>query len=297
MMGSPSYMAPEQMRSSKDVDGRTDIWALGVILFELIAGRPAFLADTVPALAIKIVTEPAPAIRSIRPDVPAGLETILFKCFEKDRAARYSNVAQLALALLPFAPTRAKASVERISGIIRAAGLSTSTLPPSPRTVGPTGTAGTVPPFGRTATGTTGRRAAVLGVGLAGAIVVAVISAAAMSVLHRSAHRESLQSASAGAPSVTPSQEPQHPASPPEADAANAIDPTPVVLTPATPPAPVALPQAIAAPKTLPPRPNPTLPLPSGARHPGPPTPPGTRCDPPYYFDSRGTRVFKTECI
>ena len=142
LMGSPLYMSPEQMRSSKDVDAQTDIWALGVILFELITGRPPFQADSVTELAIKVASEPAPAIRSFRPDVPSGLEAIVFKCLEKDRRRRYRNVAELALALLPFAPKRAKASVERISGIIQAAGLSASALavpPPSPQTAGHAG--------------------------------------------------------------------------------------------------------------------------------------------------------------
>lgn len=137
VMGSPFYMSPEQMRSSRNVDTRTDIWALGMILFELIARRPAFRAETVTELAIQVANEPTPPIRTFRPDVPEGLEAILFKCLQKDRNARYPNVAELALALLPFAPRRAKASVERISGIVRAAGLSASALdmPPSPEPV------------------------------------------------------------------------------------------------------------------------------------------------------------------
>jgi serine/threonine protein kinase len=135
MMGTPLYMSPEQMRSSKDVGAQTDIWALGAILFELMAGRPAFLAETVMELAIKVNSEPTPAIRSFRPDVPMGLEAIIFKCLEKDQRQRYRNVAELALALMPFAPKRAKGSVERISGIIQAAGLSASALavPASPQ--------------------------------------------------------------------------------------------------------------------------------------------------------------------
>jgi serine/threonine protein kinase len=108
LMGSPLYMSPEQMRASKDVDAQTDIWALGVILFELMTGRPAFVADSVTELAIKVTNDPAPAIRGFRPDVPIALEAIVFKCLEKDRRQRYRNVAELALALLPFAPKRAK---------------------------------------------------------------------------------------------------------------------------------------------------------------------------------------------
>ncbi len=134
LMGSPLYMSPEQMRSAKDVDPRTDIWALGVILFELMTGRPPFFGGSVTELAIKVANDPPASLRSFRPDLPPGLEAVVFKCLEKNRCNRHSNVGELALALLPFAPKRAKASVERISGIIQAGGLSTSALavPPSP---------------------------------------------------------------------------------------------------------------------------------------------------------------------
>jgi serine/threonine-protein kinase len=128
-------MSPEQMSSSKDVDAQTDIWALGVILFELLTGRPAFVTDSVVELAVKICSEATPAIRSFRPDVPVDLETIVFRCLKKDPHQRFSNVAELAVALLPFGPERAKASVERISGVMQTAGLSATTpaLPPSSR--------------------------------------------------------------------------------------------------------------------------------------------------------------------
>jgi serine/threonine-protein kinase len=182
LMGSPIYMSPEQMRSSKDVDALTDIWALGVILFELMAGRPAFMADTVTELAIKVATEATPAIRSFRFDVPSGLEEIIFKCLEKDRRQRYRNVAELALALLPFAPKRAKSSVERISGIIQAAGLSASALavPQSPQVADTQVSAGTMPPVGRTTAGSAGRKVAVVGGGVGAAVVLVAIVGIAM---------------------------------------------------------------------------------------------------------------------
>ena len=133
LMGSPLYMSPEQMRSSRDVDAGTDIWALGIILSELITGRPAFLAESVTELAIKVANEAPTPLRAFRPDAPPGLEAVVFRCLEKDRGRRYGNIGELAVALLPFGPKRARASVERISGIIQAAGLSGSALatPPS----------------------------------------------------------------------------------------------------------------------------------------------------------------------
>jgi serine/threonine protein kinase len=183
LMGSPLYMSPEQMRSSKDVDAQTDIWALGVILFELVSGRPAFLADSVTELAIKVANEPTPAIRSLRPDVAEGLEAVVAKCLEKDRRQRYRNVAELALALLPLAPKRAKASVDRIAGIIHAAGLSASAFaaPSSPPMAATVAAPGTIGPVGRTTVESSGRKTAVLGAGLAGAVVVVAVVGSAIS--------------------------------------------------------------------------------------------------------------------
>jgi eukaryotic-like serine/threonine-protein kinase len=175
LMGSPLYMSPEQMRSAKDVDALTDIWALGIILVELMTGRPPFQAGSVTELAIKVNNEPTPAVRTLRPDVPADLEAVIFKCLEKDRNRRYRNVAELALALLPFAPKRAKASVERISGIIQGAGLSASALavPPSPQVVdGTQVSGGTLPAVGRTTIGTRGGKTAIVGAGVLGALAL-----------------------------------------------------------------------------------------------------------------------------
>jgi hypothetical protein len=178
LMGSPLYMSPEQMRSAKDVDARTDIWALGVILFELMTGSAPFQAGSVTELAIKVANEPAPALRSVRPDVPAEVEAVVFRCLAKDRAQRYRNVGELSLALLPFAPKRAKASVERIAGIMQAAGLSESALavPPSPHVGQAQLSGGTLPPVGGTIA-ERGRRSTILvlasGTGLATLVVAA----------------------------------------------------------------------------------------------------------------------------
>jgi len=132
VVGSPLYMPPEQMAASKTVDERADIWALGVVLYELIAGQAPFMGETLPEVCIKIAIEPPRDIRSFRPEVPQGLEAVILRCLEKDRDRRYRNVAELAHALSEFGPKRARNSVERISRTIEVAGMSRSALTPPP---------------------------------------------------------------------------------------------------------------------------------------------------------------------
>ena len=123
VLGTPGYMAPEQLRSSKHVDARTDIWALGVILHELLTGRLAFQGTTIPEVYAAILSSPPESLRSVRPDAPPQLEAILVRCLEKDAARRFSNVGELAAALVYFAPTSGRLSAERIG---RITGVSTA---------------------------------------------------------------------------------------------------------------------------------------------------------------------------
>jgi serine/threonine protein kinase len=104
VMGSPAYMSPEQVRDAKKVDHRTDIWSLGVILHELLAGKQAFEADTLPAMCAAIAADPPQPLRAARPDVPPELEALVVHCLEKDPSRRFPSVVKLAAALAPFAP-------------------------------------------------------------------------------------------------------------------------------------------------------------------------------------------------
>jgi eukaryotic-like serine/threonine-protein kinase len=128
IMGSPGYMSPEQMRSTKDVDERTDVWALGAILYEMLTGEPAFAGENAPALCMKIAeSEPDPP-SSKRADLPADLERVVLTCMTKDLEKRYPSVAELARALGPFAPERARPYVEKVEGILRGARSSSRTM-------------------------------------------------------------------------------------------------------------------------------------------------------------------------
>jgi serine/threonine-protein kinase len=127
-MGSPLYMSPEQMTSSRDVDGRADIWAIGTILYELITGRPPFLGESMPQLCGMILQEAPPEPRELRPDLPEGLQAVILRCLEKKREARFGNVAELASALAPFGTPNAARSAERVSRVLNAAGISSRKL-------------------------------------------------------------------------------------------------------------------------------------------------------------------------
>lgn len=103
-LGSPWYMSPEQMMDSSSVNHLTDVWSLGVVLFELLTNRRPFEGATVPEVCAKVLTGPTPSLREIQPDIDPELEAVVFRCLAKEPHARYSDVAELAALLLPFGP-------------------------------------------------------------------------------------------------------------------------------------------------------------------------------------------------
>jgi serine/threonine-protein kinase len=134
-LGSPMYMSPEQVRDARNVDTRTDIWSLGVVLYELLSGGSPFEGASVTGLLAAIVTDPPrPLPASLA--VPAGLEAVIFRCLEKDRERRIQDVGELAAALLPYASEASRVHVERIRGTLA---HGAAAAPPSGRVLHTTG--------------------------------------------------------------------------------------------------------------------------------------------------------------
>lgn len=99
IIGTPSHMSPEQARG-EDVEGRSDIYSLGVILFEMLSGHTPFEATTPLGMALKHATEPAPLIRDINPDLPAGVEAVIKKVLSKKPDQRHRFGTELANAFI-----------------------------------------------------------------------------------------------------------------------------------------------------------------------------------------------------
>jgi serine/threonine protein kinase len=133
--GTPLYMSPEQLRSTSNVDARADIWALGVVLHELLTGELPFEGDDLPQLCASILIRPPVHLTAALRGAPVELETIILKCLEKDRLRRFRNVAELAQELVPFGPADASARAARIMAVVRSAGASIRPPTPMPGTL------------------------------------------------------------------------------------------------------------------------------------------------------------------
>ena len=116
VMGSPYYMAPEQMLSSRHVDRSADIWSIGIVLYELLTGRLPFAGETVERLRAHVMMSAPVPMRETRPDIPPELEAIVMRCLEKVPEGRFKGLAVLAASLAPFGTDRAKLSASRVLG-------------------------------------------------------------------------------------------------------------------------------------------------------------------------------------
>ena len=138
-IGSPHYMSPEQIQNHQDIDARSDIWAAGVVLYVMITGKLPFQgsgrSSTFAILHAIMESSPAPP-SSLVAGLPAGLDEVIQRCLQKDRGNRYRSVAELAVALSPFAPVDAAPVIARIRRVLGEGSLPpprSSDLPPAPR--------------------------------------------------------------------------------------------------------------------------------------------------------------------
>jgi serine/threonine-protein kinase len=121
LLGSPAYMSPEQIRDPSDVDARTDIWSVGVVLFELVTGQLPFAGRTAQDLVAAICSPNPTPISNLISRIPIELVGVIGRCVHKAREGRFPDVQELARALLPFVRTAAsQVSVDRVLGIASA---------------------------------------------------------------------------------------------------------------------------------------------------------------------------------
>jgi len=260
VMGSPLYMAPEQMQSARAADARTDVWALGCVLFELVVGAPPFVAGSMPELCALILTGPTPLPSRFRPGLPPELDAVVQRCLEKSPDARFGSIAELAAALLPLAPDAQAlvARIQRRSTSIPPAGERPSrteviSAPPAGKGTDAAWGQGTRPAAGR-------QGAPWLGVALLGGAAALLLALVAGAVVVRSLLLTAPAASVAAEPSSAPASAPA--LDPTAGGAALAgADTAPVASAPAPAPSDSAAP---AAPVRRPP--VPVAPAPSAAR-------------------------------
>jgi len=117
IVGSPLYMSPEQMLALP-VDARTDIWGLGAVMFECVAGRPAFWGSTIFEISAHVLSDPLPNLRSLAPELSQDFVRIVECCLQRDPVLRFQTVAGLAQALQPFAASNSPTAAVRIACLL-----------------------------------------------------------------------------------------------------------------------------------------------------------------------------------
>jgi serine/threonine-protein kinase len=123
-LGSPSYMAPEQVRAAPEIDARVDIWALGAIFYELLTGATAFPGNSVGEIFGAVLHSTLTPVRQLRPEVPEAVEAVIARCLQRLPEQRYPTVFELAKDVAPFGTGKWQSHVGRIEQTLLRAGKS-----------------------------------------------------------------------------------------------------------------------------------------------------------------------------
>jgi serine/threonine-protein kinase len=286
VMGSPSYMSPEQLVSAASVDARADVWALGVVLYEMLTRALPFAAQSMPELVGAILQRAPQPMAAVREGVPVGLQAIVDRCLQKDPAARHANVAELARALLQFGPSRSDQSVERIEHVLGLAGTSS---PPVVTRDAPAMTGSTFSPM----TSQAQRRGAkkLLLSGLAAALALGGAATLAALALRGKDHQAAAQAASPVAAVTAPSV-PSAVLAPLAPVPSAPEDPLSVLPPPPAPPGATASSASVRAAPPL----TKSAPRAGSSAAPPPPAAAEPTCHTVSYFDTDGNKHFKQEC-
>jgi serine/threonine-protein kinase len=298
VLGSPEYMSPEQLRTPRGVDARTDIWSLGVILYELLTGRMPFTGESLAELFVQILETVPPPVRSIRPEIPPAFEMVIARCMTRDPNGRYQNVNELAAELMVFASdqTRAMAFARGSApGLHAAAMQSGPNAIVTANTAAPwAGTMGQPPREARRSRKVAIIAVSILGLGVGGVgssvLVRAVMghdapATAESSSSNATANGNAPPAASASARAATSAAVVD-----PAAATKDAGQPSHAAVTPPSPRKDTPPPSP--APATPPAQRTPTQPA-----APVIPPAPAKSCSPNYYFDKDGNKHFKPECF
>ncbi len=296
VLGTPQYMSPEQIKASKDVDERTDVWALGVILYELLTQKLPFVAEGpgIGELFARVLYFDPQKPREHRPELPQELEDVIMRCITRDLAARYANVGALAEALRPFAAAKSLHRIDAVHDAVSASypARGESVAPPPRQSLAPTVAVPAAEPHVESATSTPevsseleaarSIDASSVDLGIAkrkrtSRAVVGVVAAAAVGafaiafVSARREERPTVDTAPAASPAAVASSAPLAPAS-------TSVSPATVTTAEVTPSASASAPPIVTR-RPLPtavvvktaPRPSPAKP---GATAPAPAKPP-----------------------